>query len=96
MLCSLWPLDSVQVPAKAQDNMLLRHIPVSRTSSSQEGLSDLVSNPGSRGKNSLSSNEGNTSISIPYFSLETFCVRNTGGKMGISKSLLRSMNCFIL
>ncbi|EOX99726.1 PERQ amino acid-rich with GYF domain-containing protein 1, putative [Theobroma cacao] len=50
--------DCVQVPAKAQDNMLLRHIPVSRTSSSQEGLSDLVSNPGSRGKNSLSSNEG--------------------------------------
>ncbi|XWS68776.1 hypothetical protein CRYUN_Cryun04dG0121500 [Craigia yunnanensis] len=40
--------DRVQVPAKAPDNMLLSHIPVSRTSLSQEGLS----------KNSLSSNEG--------------------------------------
>ncbi|XWS39352.1 hypothetical protein CRYUN_Cryun18bG0045400 [Craigia yunnanensis] len=50
--------DRVQVPAKAQDNTLLRHISASRTSLSQEGLSDLVSNPASSGKNSLSSDEG--------------------------------------
>ncbi|XP_022727433.1 uncharacterized protein LOC111283235 isoform X2 [Durio zibethinus] len=50
--------DCVQVPAKAQDNMLLRHIPVFRASLSQEGLSDCDSDPPIRGKNSLSSNEG--------------------------------------
>ncbi|GKU92820.1 hypothetical protein SLEP1_g6495 [Rubroshorea leprosula] len=49
--------DRVQVPDKAQDNMLLRRPPV-HASSSHEGLSELVSDPASRGKNSLSSNDG--------------------------------------
>ncbi|XVF44293.1 hypothetical protein PTKIN_Ptkin02bG0108900 [Pterospermum kingtungense] len=50
--------DRVQVPAKVQDNMLPRHIPVSCNSVSQEELTDLVSDPPSRGKNSSNSNEG--------------------------------------
>ncbi|XVE66062.1 hypothetical protein DITRI_Ditri08aG0051200 [Diplodiscus trichospermus] len=50
--------DCVRVPANALDNMLLRHISISRTSLPQEGLSDLVSDPASRGKNSLNRNEG--------------------------------------
>ncbi|XP_022777068.1 uncharacterized protein LOC111318448 isoform X2 [Durio zibethinus] len=50
--------DCVRVPAKAQDNMLLRHTSVSHTSLSQEGLSDIVFNPAGTGKFSLGSNEG--------------------------------------
>lgn len=68
MLCSFCPFNSVQVPAKAQGNMLPRRIPVSSNSVSQEGLSDLISDPPSRGNNSLNSNEGNTSISVSYIS----------------------------
>lgn len=53
----------MQVPAKSQDNMLLRRPPV-HAPPSQEGLLDFVSEQASRGKNSLSGNEGNALIPI--------------------------------
>ncbi|XVE66059.1 hypothetical protein DITRI_Ditri08aG0051100 [Diplodiscus trichospermus] len=66
--------DCVQVPANTQDN--LRHISVSRTSLSQEGLSDLVSDPASRGKSASNRNDGNNSISIPLYIFLNFLVVN--------------------
>lgn len=44
----------MQVTSTIQENILLRHPPVSCASSSQEGLSDLTSNPALRGKVSSS------------------------------------------
>ncbi|XP_044490151.1 protein ESSENTIAL FOR POTEXVIRUS ACCUMULATION 1-like isoform X2 [Mangifera indica] len=50
------PKDKVQVASRIQENILLRRPPVSRVSSSQEGLTDLISNPAMRGKVSPSTN----------------------------------------
>ncbi|KAK1552030.1 hypothetical protein Q3G72_009157 [Acer saccharum] len=50
--------DHVSVASRMQDNILLRRPPVSRASSSQEGLSDLNSNPVIRGKISSSTADG--------------------------------------
>ncbi|KAL5827156.1 hypothetical protein ACOSQ3_018990 [Xanthoceras sorbifolium] len=52
------PKDQVPVASRMQDNILLRRPPVSRASSSQEGLSDLNSNPIIRGKMSSSTADG--------------------------------------
>lgn len=46
----------MQVASRIQENILLRRPPVSRVSSSQEGLTDLISNPAMRGKVSPSTN----------------------------------------
>ncbi|KAJ0095814.1 hypothetical protein Patl1_16984 [Pistacia atlantica] len=46
--------DKVLVASRIQENILLRRPPVSRASSSQEGLSDLTPNPAIRGKVSSS------------------------------------------
>ncbi|GLT86732.1 hypothetical protein SLE2022_048510 [Rubroshorea leprosula] len=59
--------DRVQVPAKSQDNMLLRRPPV-HAPPSQEGLLDFVSDQASRGKNSISGDDGGK--------------RDTGGNIG--------------
>ncbi|PQQ03727.1 uncharacterized protein Pyn_29374 [Prunus yedoensis var. nudiflora] len=45
--------DRVPVPSKGQDNILLRRPPVTNASASQEGLSELISNPVFRGKNQV-------------------------------------------
>ncbi|KAG2702793.1 hypothetical protein I3760_06G107200 [Carya illinoinensis] len=42
--------ERVPAPSKGSENILLRRPPVSHTSSSQEGLSELVSDPVTRGK----------------------------------------------
>ncbi|XP_024017613.1 uncharacterized protein LOC21400473 [Morus notabilis] len=47
-------VDRVSVSFKGQENILLRRPSVSRTPSSQDGLSELASDPVSRGMNSLS------------------------------------------
>ncbi|PON51866.1 GYF domain containing protein [Parasponia andersonii] len=46
--------DRLSVSFKGQENILLRRPPVSRTPSAQDGLSEIVSNPVSRGKSSSS------------------------------------------
>lgn len=55
------------VPSKGQENILLRRPPVSRASSSQEGLSELAADTVVRGKSS-SGVEGMISSSnqLPY------------------------------
>lgn len=50
--------DRVPVPSKGQDNILLRRPAVSNASASQEGLSELISNPVFRGKNSSGAPDG--------------------------------------
>uniref|UniRef100_A0A2P2ME36 Uncharacterized protein LOC105644854 isoform X2 n=1 Tax=Rhizophora mucronata TaxID=61149 RepID=A0A2P2ME36_RHIMU len=52
-------INQVPVSSKVQENILLRRLPVSHASSSQEGLFELVSDTTARGKNSLSFGDGN-------------------------------------
>ncbi|XP_065874051.1 protein ESSENTIAL FOR POTEXVIRUS ACCUMULATION 1-like [Euphorbia lathyris] len=49
----------VPLPTKGQENMLLRRPPVSRSSSSQEGISELISDAAIRGKSSSGVEGGN-------------------------------------
>jgi hypothetical protein len=67
----VWPSSArIPVPSKAQENILLRRPPLSHTSSSQEGLSELLSDPVMRGKTSLSgASEGmdfSKSLLLPF------------------------------
>lgn len=65
----------VPIPSKGQENILLRRPPVSSASASQEGLSELISDPVLRGKNSSGASDGNLFITllISYFGMVTIC-----------------------
>lgn len=63
------------ISSKGQENILLRRPPVSSASASQEGLSELISDPVLRGKISSGASDGNLfpTLLISDFGMVTVC-----------------------